>query len=288
MNAKQRREYWLKVERMRLKLERKYIPLIRGVLLDQASSFRKAYERDRMAAISDLTVQAWDEELMKLFMQMHEEAYLLFASATNMTVRKEAMKLKPIGLLERWTNFVKIWLRSFAFDLVSTITGNSRNILLDIVNRTVQEAMDEGWGNDQTTATVLARLKDEQYLYTEARARRIVRTETTRAANTGHMQGARDLPFEVSKIWVSAKDERTRGLTNPMGNHKHDQYDHWQLDGQEVDLETPFRSTSALGIEVDAEQPGDETAPAGFTINCRCRVAFEPKRDQDGRLIMKT
>jgi hypothetical protein len=288
MNAKQRRDYWLKVERMRLKLERKYTPLVRAALQDQISSFRDEYAKDPQAALSSINVQLWNEQLLKLFMEMHQETYLLFSSATYNALKREGLKFKPIGLLARWTQMVKDWLRSFAFELVSTITGNTRNMLLGIVNETVQEAMSEGWSNQEATDTVVARLADEQYTYTESRARRIVRTETTRAANKGHMQGARDLPFEVNKIWVSAKDERTRGLSNPNGNHKHDQYDHWELDGQEVELEKPFSSTSAMGVEVDVEQPGDETAPAGFTINCRCRVAFEPKRDQDDRLIMKT
>jgi hypothetical protein len=41
------------------------------------------------------------------------------------------------------------------------------------------------------------------------------------------------------------------------------------------------------GVTITAMQPGDATAPPGFTINCRCRVAFDPKRDSNDRLIMK-
>jgi len=34
-------------------------------------------------------------------------------------------------------------------------------------------------------------------------------------------------------------------------------------------------------------QPGDITAPADFTINCRCVIGFESQRDANGKLIRK-
>jgi uncharacterized protein with gpF-like domain len=99
------------------------------------------------------------------------------------------------------------------------------------------------------------------------------------------MAGARSLPFESVKVWISAKDSRTRRIPR-------DQFDHVEMDGVTVDLEQPFVTQGKQGQQVIAMQPGDlgeegRKVPAGFTINCRCRVAFQGKRDKDGRLIMK-
>ena len=270
----------MKTERMRLKLERKYYPLILAALEGQISSFKSAYEKDPASAVSDINLQVWNEDLLRVFTDLYKEVYPLFAEATFVSVKKEAMKLRLMGQNKKWTQDVVVWLIRFGLNLVSTISGNSRDLLLGIVNKAIQEGVEEGIGFVEVTKRILSRLGDQKYTYTKFRAMRIARTETIRAANEGHMAGARDLPFLVSKVWVAANDERTRRIPR-------DQYDHVELDGVMIDLEDPFTSTSKDGITISARQPGDVTAPPGFTINCRCRVAFEPKRDSNDRLIMK-
>jgi hypothetical protein len=59
------------------------------------------------------------------------------------------------------------------------------------------------------------------------------------------------------------------------------------MDGQTVEYNQYFTSTDKVGRPIVVEAPGDPTAPKGFTINCRCAVAFIPRRDADGQLIMK-
>jgi hypothetical protein len=280
MTSKQRREYWVRVERMRKAIERKYYPLIKDALDKQISSFTNAYEKDPAGAISEINLQVWNEDLLTVFYRLYKETYLLFASATFNQVRKENLKFNLMGNNETWTQEVLAWLARFGLNLVSTISGNSRDLLLGIVNQAIQEGVDEGLGVYEVTRNVLSRLRDENYTFTRFRAERIVRTETMRAANEGHMAGANALPFETKKIWISAHDGRTRRIPK-------DQYDHWDMDGREADLKEPFVTTGKQGQPVVAMQPGDVTAPLGFTINCRCRVAFEGKRDKDGRLIRK-
>jgi len=265
---------------MRLKLERKYAVLIEEALNKQISSFKSAYEKNPAGAISEINLQLWNDELLTVFNRLHKETYLLFASATYNSVRKQAMKFNLMGRNETWTQDVIAWLVRYGLNLVSTISGNSRDLLLDIVNKAIQEGVEEGIGFVDVVKRVIERLGDQNYTFTRYRAMRIARTETVRAANEGHMAGARELPFEVMKVWVSQNDKRTRRLPR-------DEYDHWHLDGQTVDFIQPFTSVSKNGVTVTAQQPGDVTAPAGFTINCRCRVVFEPKRDQNDRLILK-
>jgi hypothetical protein len=249
---------------MRMALERKYGKKIFEILNKQLSSF--TYPDD----VSDLMLAAWNSELLKVYNELYRETFTLFAQATYRTMNRN----------EEWTREVIEFLAREGLQMVTTISGNSRDLLLRIVNEAIQQGVDEGLGAEEVARLIQARLRDENYTYTRYRSERIARTETIRAANMGHMAGAKALKFVVEKVWISAKDHRTRRIPD-------DQFDHWKMDGQQVDMDEPFKSRSKMGAEIQASQPGDAKAPAGFTINCRCRVAFEAKRDGDGRLIMK-
>lgn len=255
-------------------LERKYKKRIYKVLKDQVSSFK--YPQ----SVGELMLDPWNEKLLEVYNDLYRETFRLFADATHRSLNKQARKFLTMGRNEEWTREVLEFLSREGLRMVTTISGNTRDLLLKVVNEAIQQGVNEGMGAEEVARLVEARLRDEGYTYTRYRAERIARTETIRAANMGHMAGAKSLEFEVSKVWISAKDHRTRRIPD-------DEWDHWRMDGQTVDFEEPFTSTSKRGVQIGANQPGDAKAPAGFTINCRCRVAFEPKRDGDGRLIRK-
>lgn len=101
-------------------------------------------------------------------------------------------------------------------------------------------------------------------------ALRIARTETTFASGFAAMKTAQQSDLVLTKTWVSAVDNRTR-------------HDHLTENGQSVDLEANFIMSS--GVEM--AYPGDPKAPANEIINCRCTIAFKPKRDINGDLILK-
>lgn len=84
------------------------------------------------------------------------------------------------------------------------------------------------------------------------RARRIARTEMTRAANNASLAEMLFSGLEGSKRWVSNEDNRVRPT-------------HREADGQEV----PIRETFDVG-GFPLLYPGDPTGPPGETINCRC------------------
>lgn len=270
MTPKQRREYWLKTERIRIKQEAKWSGKIQKVLKKHMASYNN---------ISDTMMQTWNVELLEIYNDMFRETFREFARLTYNSMKGQ--KFVGMGVNEVWTQVVNDWLTRYGLQMVSTISGNSRDLLLSIVNNAIQEGVEQGLGQDAVAKLIQDRLEDERYTFTRFRAQRIARTETNRAANFGHMEGAKALPFEVMKEWISARDKRTRRVPD-------DQHDHWNLDGKKVEFEEDFLSLDKFGNEVRASHPGDVTAPAGFTINCRCRVAFEPKRDRNGRLIRRT
>jgi hypothetical protein len=96
-----------------------------------------------------------------------------------------------------------------------------------------------------------------------------VRTETVRASNYGALAAAHDSDFEYEKIWIEVKDNRTRR------SHRHST----GVGHEQRGLLDSFSNGLMF--------PGDPNGPASETINCRCTIAFEAKRDSRGRLIPK-
>lgn len=225
----------------------------------------------------------YSDELLDIYKRMYQETVSKFANDQVRSMRK----VKQFGGGEQWTAFVNEWLATNGFQLVSTVFNNYRDVVIGIINQAISEAVQQGLGVDETTKLITDRLiAFRDGLAPGFIAERIVRTEIMRAANLGHMQGANSLPYQVEKVWISAKDHRTRRMPKDL-------FDHWVLDGQRKELTEPFTQTGKNGVTIQAQQPGDlmpgqdRKSTAAFTINCRCTIAFLPKRDANGNLIPK-
>jgi len=116
------------------------------------------------------------------------------------------------------------------------------------------------------------------------RARRIARTETVTAANGAAMIYAQTSGNVMEKIWISVKDKRTRH--NAWANHV-------TIDGTTIDINEPFNLKSQKLGDIQMMQPGVRKQPNGLAVpaaevvNCRCVVAFQSKRDSQGRIIRR-
>lgn len=73
---------------------------------------------------------------------------------------------------------------------------------------------------------------------------------------------------DVTKIWHSAKDERTR-------------FTHRALDGVQVEMGAYFQSPSGATLRF----PGDPEAPASETVGCRCWLEY--KIDYIGQVVRR-
>ena len=275
MNAKQREQYWVKFQRIRSDIEKKYINSIQESIFAQFKGFAKSIEKNGVdASISQLGLNLWEKELIKVFEKMYKETVVLFGNAVYRSIKIEAnQKAETFGFNAQWTKEILEFLMTQGFTLVSNITQTTKKRLIDIATTGITE----GLSVDQITKLIL---DDKELEYSNMRARRIVRTEVMRGSNIGAMKGAEAHGFLVDKQWISARDSRTRRIPD-------DEFDHVELDGVVVPFDQPFTSEGKKGEAVVAMQPGDISAPAGFTINCRCTVGFIPKRDANGRLIMK-
>jgi len=116
------------------------------------------------------------------------------------------------------------------------------------------------------------------------RARRIARTETVTAANGAAMIYAQTSGNVMEKVWISVKDKRTRH--NAWANHV-------TIDGTRLDIDEPFLLKSQKLGDIFMMQPGVRKQPNGLAVpaseivNCRCVVAFNAKRDSQGRIIRR-
>lgn len=275
MNAKERSTYWLKVERLRKGIERKYEKEIANSITKQFKRFASDVKRFGVdVARSRLGLEMWESEMIKIFERMYKETVITFGNATYRVLKIQAnQKAENFGFNAEWTREVMQFLTQQGFVMVSDITKTTKDKLLSIVAKGIEDGLDI----DNIVKLITS---DENIGYSLFRARRIARTEVMRASNIGAMKGAQAHNFQVDKVWISARDLRTRRIPR-------DEFDHLRLDGTTVDLDETFNTTGKNGQQVEAMQPGDITQPAAFTINCRCTVGFVPKRDARGRLIFK-
>ena len=274
MNAKQQREYWTKVERLRRQLDVKYTALFNEAIKKELMQFVNDINKAGLqGALSLMGAYAWNESMMTIMNKLYKESAVIFGNAVYRAVGVMGQKSDTFGFNSEWVKEVLNFLVQYGFTLVSNMTQTTKAKLQEIVAKGIQE----GKSIDQITKDILS---DETTGYSMMRAKRIARTEVMRASNYAAMIGADKHPFEVDKVWISARDKRTRRIPKDM-------YDHYDMNGQKVGWADDFTSTGKKGDLVVAGFPGDPTTPAGFSINCRCTVGFEPKRDANGKLIRK-
>lgn len=201
-------------------------------------------------------------ELLKMDLEVAQR----FARRQWMEFTKQKRSAKGFGFNEEWIKRIKDLLHSFIVQQSFSIFSTTKDVLIRTLNKSIQE----GWGVDKTVQAL------EELKLSDYQAARIVRTEITRASNTGTQVASESFPYEQSKEWLSAHDDRVRGI-DPK-----DHASHVALDGNVVDVDSVFidpRNGDQLRF------PGDPLASAESTINCRCSMAVVGKVNARGRLI---
>ena len=260
---------------MRLLLDKKYSSLFYEAIDEDIRRFaRDVEEFEAEAAMSRLGTLAWSEGIMNVMNQLYREAAVKFGNASFRAVAQMSRKdADPFGLNSSFIDEILNFLTTYGFWLVSLMTQTTKKRLSAIVVFLI--------GEGKTKEEIAQAIRDDKQLEElKRRAVMIARTETMRSSNYIIMQAANKHPFEVDKVWVSKRDGRTRRIPK-------DQFDHWEMDGQRKAWNEPFVSTDKFGRTIVADMPGDPNTPRGFTINCRCTVAFVPRRDENNNVIMK-
>jgi hypothetical protein len=267
------KERWKKYAADTLKLENKYVNSIQNALAAHISSFTdnlRQYGPNH--AVSQLTLTPWNNDLIPILQSLYKDAGLHGARRQYRELKdavKVGRKFNLLGTNEAWTQAVLDYLKIHLLNkAVTPITQTTKEHILKVLDI----ALKEGWSIDD----IVKELESKEYLV--ARARLVVRTEVNRASNVGHKIGAQSFPYEVVKKWSAARDHRTR--------HSHRDVHNQSVEENGKFLVDMYKGKKKIGQE-EMEHPGDPNASAGNVVNCRCRQVYEPKRDPQGRLILR-
>lgn len=265
------RNAWKNFAKKTFQLEKKYSKFVAVAILRYRSSFISHLTQYGIdSAKQRLQLTHLSPELTKILTAIYKDAGLMGARMSYNEVKAQAkQKAASFGRNATWISEVNSFLRLHLLRFVALITETMRDDILKVL----EKAVEEGWSIDKIVEQL--RRKD----VVQARARTIARTEIVRAANVGHQVGAQSLPYELNKKWISAKDHRVRHSHRNTNNHVTDE------DGTfKVGI---YKGDKLVGYD-EMKYPGDANADPSNTINCRCRIIFEPKRDSQGRLIPRS
>jgi hypothetical protein len=217
--------------------------------------------------IALLSFETSNEALANVVGQLYQDVGLRHARDNQ---RRMQASVSKGDLKFLWQKFIDWYLHRF---LIDKITFEVQTTTRDYLLKVLQKGIADGLGIKDMVR------KLEDLPFTKFQAARIVRTEVNRASNVGHKAQSSTFEYEQVKEWVSAKDKRVRG------RKPEDHASHVALNGSTIN-EDDFFIDPRNGDRL--EFPGDPNASAESTINCRCRVVYTAKRDENGRLIKKT
>ena len=164
----------------------------------------------------------------------------------------EMIALKQEFNEQNWVDNVLDYLRTSGAARIVGINDETRRRTTVILER----AVSKGLSVPNTAKLIEADFTN----MTRKRATRIARTEIVSASNRGAIIGAKSAGIPLNKVWNAFIDTRTRA-------------DHVNANDQVVGIDEKF----VVG-DVLMDHPGDTSAPASQTINCRCAVDFIPIR----------
>lgn len=145
--------------------------------------------------------------------------------------------------------------------------------LAEAATKALADGLEAGDDTDALKARLLEVFGQEGAQLGAGRAERIAATEATRAFNAGALAAAQamtgpDRP--LVKQWLTRRDDKVREA-------------HADTDGQLQLLDDAF---DVGGTPM--QYPGDPTAPAALTINCRCIMRVAAATQQEGTASMAT
>lgn len=215
-----------------------------------------------------LTVIVSKQPIQQAYLSVYQKVGVVGARFTYehiqkvTSAQKSATKDVPGFFSEQWRKLMSLFYNTQAAERVQGVTETTREHIQKILDDSQDFTISE-----QATYMV-TQLSDPEF--NRMRALRIARTETTSAANYGALLGGESSDYEVGKVWIPVMDANTRP-------------DHAAMDGlPAIGIDEQFEVGSSL-----MSYPGDISAPANETVNCRCSLAIVPLMSDGGLPILK-
>ena len=212
-----------------------------------------------------------DEPMIMTYEKIYTDIGLVHGKRVGVTINKELKFFKP-------NDFDALFLRNIRNYLLTTDLElrlfSIESTYADSIKLLLSKRLEEGKTIREASAEVQALVRSNDFYRWQAL--RIARTESTTVANYAATQANQVTDYVMEKVWISARDGRTR--RSPP-----DKYDHVYLDGKTVEPNDDFITETGQKLAY----PGDPKGAAGDIINCRCAVAYRAKRDSEGNLIKK-
>lgn len=271
MNATQRQQYAEKHDRRMKLFERRFIRPVFNALQQQMKESSEILQRSGVDGLKMvLESLVFVQDLAQPISDIYKSAGIYFANKTLRDINASVREVKAgFGFDEKWNQLIIDYLRqNLLTRAVLPISQTTKQQVL----RILEQGQNEGWGIDKMAFEL------ENSGLTLSRARMIVRTELTMAMNLGKELGRQESPYETTKMWIAAKDHRTR-------------HSHREVDSEMIDVGAKFNVKRYKGDKMvgwdKMTGPGDPKAHPENIINCRCTTVERVKRDENGRPILK-
>jgi len=207
---------------------------------------------------ADVQVFFKESTLIKMYSEMYSKVGLQFAKWYS----KNFDKL--ISKSVNFKDYESIWQANFAFigvqvggQRVTSVSGTAKQTIISVIQKLIKDPEFQIQG-EKVKAKIL---RTQFNKFSTYQARRVVRTETTNAANYATWKSASDIfaGQDMQKMWMAGRDARVRPA-------------HQAAHRQVVDFNKPF----IVGGQA-LKWPGDPSGSASNVINCRCSMAPFPK-----------
>ena len=203
-----------------------------------------------------------EEQIKEMFIDIYKNVGYDY----NKRIKKEIEKTtKNVLFTDSFLQDILLFLSSEGGSKITSVRGT----LIEDIIKEIEKQLKDNTSIIALQDAILEIVQKSQLFY-KWQALRIARTETTFASAFAAMRAASQSNYEMTKEWISVKDDRTRN-------------DHRIENGQIVDFDEPF----IMNDGTQMQYPGDPKGTPGQVINCRCTIAFKAKRDKDGNIIFK-
>lgn len=216
MTTTEATEAWAASYRVKTRYEKKYQPLFyRALRAQKAPTLEVAKKDGAMAAYA--TIPFISSRPLEL---AYDKFYRAVVPHEASREYARLATTKAFGINIDWLVDVEAFLQQYMLNnIIRPMTARTMERMYRVLNQGIAS----GASNDE----IISALDDSEVDVT--RARLIARTESTRATNFATQLGADRHDFKTQKIWLSAKDWRTRG------SRAEDKADHLHMHLQRAD-----------------------------------------------------